>query len=60
MSARHKAGLTQEVTAESLGVSTRYFQSIEAGQYFPSLPVLLRLKEILGCEWGDLFAGCKP
>lgn len=57
---RTVAGLTQEQTSERLGVSARYFQSVEAGEYFPSLPRLLRLREILNCRWDDLFDGCKP
>ncbi len=56
---RVKAGLTQERAAESIGVSTRYFQDIEHGTYFPSLPVLLRLRKTLNAGWDALFEGCE-
>jgi len=50
-------GLTQEGLAESIGVSTRYLQSIEAGEYWPTLPLLLKLRDKLG-PWDRIFAGC--
>jgi transcriptional regulator with XRE-family HTH domain len=50
--------LTQEKLAEKAGVSARYVQSVEAGEYFPSLPTMARLKIVLRCDWGELFGGC--
>jgi len=50
--------LTQEELAEKVGVSTRYIQNIEAGEYFPSLPTLVRLRAALRCDWEELFTGC--
>jgi transcriptional regulator with XRE-family HTH domain len=58
-SLRARRGLTQEKLAEKVGVSTRYMQSVEAGDYFPSLPTLVRLRGSLRCEWDELFAGCE-
>ncbi len=55
---RIAAGLTQEQVAEKSGLSTRYWQSIEAGEYFPPLATLARIKSILGNSWDDLFEGC--
>jgi len=55
---RKKSGLTQEKLAEKLGVSARYIQSLEAGEYFPSLPKLVALKSILDCSWNRLLDGC--
>ena len=52
-------GLTQEGLAEDAGISCRYAQSVEAGEYFPSLPTLVKLKNALGASWDDLFSGCK-
>jgi transcriptional regulator with XRE-family HTH domain len=49
----------QEQLAEKTGVSTRYIQSLEAGEYFPSLPTLVRIRAILRCDWNDFFAGCE-
>jgi transcriptional regulator with XRE-family HTH domain len=58
-SLRARRGLTQVKLAEKVGVSTRYMQSVEAGDYFPSLPTLVCLRGFLRCEWDELFAGCE-
>jgi transcriptional regulator with XRE-family HTH domain len=50
--------LTQERLTERVDVAPRYIQAIEAGDHFPSLPTLVRLRAALKCEWNDLFAGC--
>lgn len=52
---RTEAGSTQEVLAEKVGISSRYLQSIEAGQRWPSIGVLVQLRNALGCEWAELF-----
>lgn len=54
---RTRRKLTQEVLAEKIDVSPRYIQSVEAGDYFPSLPTLVRLRAALRCDWGELFRG---
>lgn len=56
---RTQQGLTQEKLAEKVGVSVRYAQSLEAGEYFPSLPTLVRLKSALHCSWNDIFKNCE-
>jgi transcriptional regulator with XRE-family HTH domain len=45
--------------AEKVGVSARYIQNVEAGENFPSLPTLVRLRATLRCDWNELFAGCE-
>jgi transcriptional regulator with XRE-family HTH domain len=55
---RSQRDLTQEKLAEKMGVSARYVQSIEAGEYFPSLPTLVNLRAGLRCHWGELFDDC--
>jgi len=55
---RARRKLTQEKLAEKVGVSARYLQSVEAGEYLPALPTLARLKSALRCDWNELFAGC--
>ena len=55
---RGRRNLTQEKLAEKAGTSARYIQSVEAGEYFPSLPTLARLKSALRCTWVELFRGC--
>jgi transcriptional regulator with XRE-family HTH domain len=55
---RRQRELTQEKLAEKVGASARYIQSVEAGEYFPSLPTLVRLHAALSCGWEDFFAGC--
>ena len=52
---RSRAKRTQEQIAEQIGVSSRYYQSMEAGRYFPSLPVLIALRKALKCTWEELF-----
>jgi transcriptional regulator with XRE-family HTH domain len=52
---RSRAQRTQEEVAEQIGVSSRYYQSVEAGRYFPSLPVLMALRAALKCTWDELF-----
>ncbi|HEX5218111.1 MAG TPA: helix-turn-helix transcriptional regulator [Verrucomicrobiae bacterium] len=56
---RLRLELTQEQVAEKTGVSARYIQSLEAGEYFPSLPTLVKLKAALRCDWEELFSGCE-
>ena len=56
---RGRRTLTQEQLAEKIGVSTRYIQSLEAGEYFPSLPKLVKLKLALRCGWAEIFDGCE-
>jgi transcriptional regulator with XRE-family HTH domain len=57
-SLRTQRRLTQEKLAEKVGVSARYVQSLEAGEYLPALPTLVRLKSALRCDWNELFGGC--
>lgn len=54
---RIAAGITQEQLAEKVALSTRYLQSVEAGEYFPPLATLARLKAVLNCTWEELFEG---
>jgi len=56
---RMRRNVTQEQLAEKVGTSARYVQSIEAGEYFPSLPTLARLKLALRCKWDELLGGCE-
>jgi DNA-binding XRE family transcriptional regulator len=56
---RGRRKLTQEQLAEKTGVSARYIQSLEAGEYFPSLPKLVKLKSVLRCGWNEIFDGCE-
>jgi DNA-binding XRE family transcriptional regulator len=52
---RNGAKMTQEQLAEKVGISARYFQSIEAGKRWPSIGVLMQLRHALDCHWNDLF-----
>lgn len=56
---RKKRNFTQEQVAEKMEISTRYVQSLEAGEYFPSLQTLVRLKSALRCTWEQLFQDCE-
>ena len=55
---RINAGITQEQAAEGSALSARYWQSIEAGEYFPPIATLARIKAMLKCSWEALFEGC--
>lgn len=56
---REALDLTQETLAEMIDVDRRYVQGLEYGDYWPSLPVLARLKEAFDCNWDDLLEGCE-
>jgi transcriptional regulator with XRE-family HTH domain len=53
------ADITQEQAAERSGLSVRYWQSIEAGEYFPPIATLARIKTMLDSSWEALFEGCE-
>lgn len=40
---RKKKGLTQAELAKEIGITPRYLQAIEAGQYFPSREVFKKI-----------------
>ena len=52
---RKKAGLTQEMLAEQLGLSSKYIQFIENGNRRPSLKVIYRIAKILKINVCHLF-----
>lgn len=56
---RKREKLTQERVAEKMEVSARYIQNLEAGNNFPTLPILAHLKGVLHCSWNELFEGCE-
>jgi transcriptional regulator with XRE-family HTH domain len=56
---RERRNFTQEKLAEKMGISARYVQSLEAGEYFPSLPTLIKLRTTLRSHWEELFNGCE-
>ena len=46
--ARMDSGLTQQKTADAIGVTLRVYQSYEQGKHSPSLESLVRIADILG------------
>ena len=56
---RKREKLTQERVAEKMEVSARYIQNLEAGDNFPTLPILAQIKGVLHCSWNELFEGCE-
>ena len=52
---RKQMGLSQEKLAEKAGASANYIAMIEAGRYFPSLPMLKRVATALDIDSLDLF-----
>lgn len=51
---REVAGLSQEGLAEKAGISPRYLQLIEAGNFGCSFAVLIRLRRALNVNWDVL------
>jgi transcriptional regulator with XRE-family HTH domain len=56
---RTAAGLSQEGLAEKAGISPRYLQMIEAGNFGCSLAVLIRLRRALNVSWAVLLKNLK-
>lgn len=52
---RKKAGLTQDMLAEKLGLSSKYIQYIENGNRNPSLKVIFKIAKILEIDICRLF-----
>lgn len=52
---RKRAGLTQEMLAEKLGLSSKYIQFIENGKRRPSLKVIYKIAQILKIRVCNLF-----
>ena len=44
----------QECLAEKPDISRRYLQQIEAGQMYPTIKVVSRMRKALPCSWDDL------
>jgi transcriptional regulator with XRE-family HTH domain len=51
---RSISGLSQEKLAELVGLSARHVQAIEAGDYWPTLPTLRKLRMALKTTWEEL------
>ncbi|MEI8233883.1 MAG: helix-turn-helix transcriptional regulator [Verrucomicrobiota bacterium] len=54
---RAERDLTQFQLAIEAEISRSYLQSLEKGQFQPTLPVILRLKKALQCSWEELMEG---
>jgi len=51
---RETAGISQDKLAAKAGVSTRYYQSIEAADKQPSLDTVFKLAIALDCDYTEL------
>ena len=51
---RYKKGLTQEMLAESIGVSTKYINLIENKRVNPSFVIIVKICKILEIELNDV------
>jgi len=54
---RNRRGLMAKDLAAQAGLSVSYVCDIENGRANPSLPVLVKLAELLGCSIDDLLRG---
>jgi len=53
-SARESTGMTQEELASSAGISTRFYQDIEAAEKQPSIDTIFKLSKALNVEYTKL------
>ena len=53
--ARIRAGVSQKKIAEVLACDPRTIQRYEAGEQFPTLPALQKMRACYGCSIADLF-----
>jgi transcriptional regulator with XRE-family HTH domain len=51
---RKRAKFTQAELADHIQMSHRHLQSLEAGDFWPTLPTLQRLREVLKVSWETL------
>jgi len=51
---RRRADLTQSELAEKVGTSPAYISQLETGYRRASMPMLVRLAAVLGCNPADL------
>ena len=57
---RNAIGLTQETTADKVGISLRFYQMIERGEKSVSLETLIGLSRVLGISIDYLLFGNLP
>ena len=50
------SGLTQEKVAKAVGISTRFYRSIEAGTRRPNVQTAIAIANFLDCDVKRLFA----
>ena len=53
--ARANAGLTQVQVAAAAGISTRYYQNLEAGESAPTVAIALRIAKALETTVEQIF-----
>lgn len=56
-SLRISKDMTQEETAERLGISLRYYQMLERGEKVGSVDMLIAVSDIMGCSLDYLLRG---
>lgn len=56
---RKKRGITREFMAEQLGMTVSGYSRIERGEVDLKVNKLLLIKDLLNCDWADLFDSAK-
>lgn len=55
--ARHNVNMTQKEAADAIGVSVATIKNWESGKTFPSQPKIMRICEIYGVSYDNIFFG---
>lgn len=53
---RERAGLSKQELSRRSGISRSYVAKIESGQRLPSIPILARIADAVGCSFGEFTA----
>lgn len=56
---REDRGLKRIAFARKLGVSLKHVFTIECGKVNPSIPLILKIRDVLGCSLDDIYPNAK-
>jgi DNA-binding XRE family transcriptional regulator len=56
---RENLGIKRVAFAAKLGVSLKHVYTVECGRANPSIPLILKIRDELGCSLDDIYPGGK-